>query len=476
MDNKTSYKKKNIFKIDKFKNYFFMHYKLFILGFVVIFVIVSFLQIKSQMGDGLTLKEIFNKTDISEFISTVTIIIGAVMAWVELHNSSRLSEADYIKDLNNHFIENKEMVDVEHALEMYFNEMDCGFENVKLDLDLRQNNIDRQKLVNYLVYLEGLASIINHNVIQIDQINSLFGYRFFVAINNPVVQMTELYPYADYYQGIIKIYNSWLDYCKINDVNENNADKELMRIPLYDYKLMPNRFINDYKDFKVKPRIRKANSKDNSKVIATLLYETDNFIYPKLFDSESASLTKEDVINNLELLIKEKNGLFSYKNILVAVDRVRKKINGVEIKNENGEYEYEDKINGILVYSDGMKESLWNEAQVIEKVGKSDNLLKASKEYFNQYTKETDKMVKIVAISVDESHRGKNYATLLLCQLSNLYCDYEMELDVLESNEKAIKIYERMLFKKSFTKDGFAIGESKPKCRVMKRSALCIIK
>ena len=35
------------------------------------------------------------------------------------------------------------------------------------------------------------------------------AYRYFIAVNNPVVQELELIPYKDYYQGIIKVFKDW---------------------------------------------------------------------------------------------------------------------------------------------------------------------------------------------------------------------------------------------------------------------------
>ena len=41
-------------------------------------------------------------------------------------------------------------------------------------------------------------------------------HRFFIAMNNPIVQKLELIPYADYYRGCFKLYKYWRKYRIVN--------------------------------------------------------------------------------------------------------------------------------------------------------------------------------------------------------------------------------------------------------------------
>ena len=67
----------------------------------------------------------------------------------------------------------------------------------------------RQNLVNYLVHLEGIATLVNNGVLRLDAINDLMAYRYFIAVNNPVVQQLELDPYEEYYHGLVGINTEW---------------------------------------------------------------------------------------------------------------------------------------------------------------------------------------------------------------------------------------------------------------------------
>ena len=137
---------------------------------------------------------------LSTIITTITTLIAAVAFWMQLKRSENLDEANFIMSLNDQFISNDEMTRVEHALELYYNQDFDGHEG-DLELVLERNHSDCQRLINYLVYMEGLAALIKRNVMHLGVIDDLFAYRFFIAVNNPIVQKVELLPFANYYQG-----------------------------------------------------------------------------------------------------------------------------------------------------------------------------------------------------------------------------------------------------------------------------------
>ena len=37
------------------------------------------------------------------------------------------------------------------------------------------------------------------------------SYRYFIAVNNPIVQKLELLEYTDYYMGCFAIYDEWVE-------------------------------------------------------------------------------------------------------------------------------------------------------------------------------------------------------------------------------------------------------------------------
>lgn len=151
---------------------------------------------------------------LSTRITTTTALIAAVTFWMQLRRSENLNEANFIMNLNNQFIGNKELTAVEHKLEQFFNESYDKTPDEILSLSLGLNISDRshddcQRLINYLVHMESLAAVVQRGVMHLGVIDDLFAYRFFIAVNNPVVQKYELLPYANYYQGCFRLANIW---------------------------------------------------------------------------------------------------------------------------------------------------------------------------------------------------------------------------------------------------------------------------
>lgn len=178
---------------------------------------------------------------LSTRITTTTALIAAVTFWLQLKRTENLNEANFIMNLNNQFISNKELTAVEHELELFYNEVYDGkdISNLKLGLNLDRNHADCQKLINYLVYMESLATIIQRDVMHLGVIDDLFAYRFFIAVNNPIVQKTELLPYANYYQGCFRLAEVWTKEWEkvgrtipLSQFSLTKCDKSLLNMPV----------------------------------------------------------------------------------------------------------------------------------------------------------------------------------------------------------------------------------------------------
>ena len=393
--------------------------------------------------------------NIYEFISTIAVIVGAVIAIIEIHANKKLEEASFIKDLNKQFIDNKEMVEVEHALETYNNLYQLGEKNNSLELDIRVDGKDKQKLVNYLVYLEGVASIIEQGVLHIDKINNLFGYRFFIAVNNPIIQNIELYPFAAYYQGIFNVYNKWIKKCR------DKSSDLFMQIPIKDH------LLNADMQLKYNERIRKVDkSKDDLNKIASLIYQTDAEIYQALLGKN-----EKEAETKLAKLISLEDGFFSYNNILILVKT--DKINNEKI----------EKIKAALLYNDGQTKYLWNEKKILKTLNTvSESFYDVSKKYFRKYSKKFSNKVEVIALIVDKDCRYKQdnkhyYGFFLLNQLSTLFCDIPLYLEVLQNNIPASSLYEKyFLFQEIDKYPGYSYKNKPITAIKMIRYPLCRIK
>ncbi|MBR3929076.1 MAG: hypothetical protein IKJ65_08760 [Clostridia bacterium] len=168
---------------------------------IIALLVVYFLLIKVQ-GE---------TPDIAEHVRTISTLIAAVTFWMQLKRTENLNEANFILNLNKQFIDNKAFTDIEHKLEMFAYKVgestDRSPENLKLDIEIEGK--DHQALINYLVYLESFAALVQREVMHLGIVDDLFMYRFFIAVNNPIVQETELRKYAPYYQGCFNLAKKW---------------------------------------------------------------------------------------------------------------------------------------------------------------------------------------------------------------------------------------------------------------------------
>lgn len=155
---------------------------------------------------------------------TVATITGGIAIFVQLKRERDLMEAQFLMDYNNTFITNEAFTSVQKLLEDY-----------KKGLVGRQEilNFDRQTLINYLVYLEALAALINKNVLSFSIIDNLFSYRFFIALNNPVVQELELIEDAEFYRGCYILHNNWTKYKKKRRLEIVMEDSSLGKVKEY---------------------------------------------------------------------------------------------------------------------------------------------------------------------------------------------------------------------------------------------------
>lgn len=152
---------------------------------------------------------------LTETVATIIAIITAVAFWLEYHENKLLNEAQFIMELNEQFLSDSNLSDIEWELEKYYTrfrkgeltEEYCQSFEQQFDLENRQ----RQQLVNYLVHLEGIAALVNNEVLHLDAIDDLMSYRYFVAVNNPIVRQLELEEYPDYYKGCLGIYDDWVE-------------------------------------------------------------------------------------------------------------------------------------------------------------------------------------------------------------------------------------------------------------------------
>lgn len=393
----------------------------------------------------------FDIEPLSKRISTVTTIIAAIAFWLQFKRTESLNESSYIMNLNNQFVNNKDMTKIEHVLELYYNDYEfnynkrnlknegVGISSLELQLDLSRESEDCQKLINYLVYLEALAAIIERNVLHLNVVDNLFAYRFFLAVNNPVVQETELLPYRDYYKGIFFLSKEWTKLYK----------KENTPIPMAEFNLTDIDVESREKEgCLLSADFSRASISDNFDEIAECIYETDPYIYPAAFGKES-----DVAIRAISRLVGKEDGLFDLDNIIVA--------------RYNGHI-----IGSCLVYD---KPSSWNTSEYYSEVNdllpKSQLFEYASKNYFEKTTDDIKPgEAYIMAFCIIKKFRGRGISNKFMRYVISQYPKKNIHLEVLSDNASAIRMYEKMGFVEVEEREGFNREDlPKPSCKVMVR-------
>ncbi len=179
-------------------------YKIFLLGSIVLSSdLIKWLNIYGKSTEQYSLA--INIGEVMTAIAAASIIIVQLkqdQKGEEKHRKT--AEAQFMLEYNKSFIENKDMCMVEHYLEQ-----EVGGDPVTEMSSLREQ---RQIFINYLVYLEGMASCVHQDQLAFESIDDVFAYRFFIAVNNPEVQSLELVRCAQYYRGCFRLYEEWVEY------------------------------------------------------------------------------------------------------------------------------------------------------------------------------------------------------------------------------------------------------------------------
>lgn len=204
------------------------------------YILISLFVLAAAVAIGgildLVLSLIYSRNEpVEHIIGMLEGIIGAIAAGLVLYqlktaeetekHQNEIEEASFILQFNQAFITDPNMAYVESLLEQ-----EAYYEPMEGELTKEEN---RQKVVNYLVYLESLAPLVLNNVLKLEHIDDLFAYRFFIATENVEIQDNELCKYADYYRGCFKLYKEWKQYHDVRKLktpsNDDNANKKKMR-------------------------------------------------------------------------------------------------------------------------------------------------------------------------------------------------------------------------------------------------------
>lgn len=162
-------------------------------------------------------------------VGAVATLIGSLLIIYQLGAERNVNCAQMLSDLNFRFIENERFM-------LMYREFEKAYKDPKYDLEIDNSNpnkIHDEDLMAYFTFYESLNEFINHNVMTIEQMNDLFGDRFFKFIHNRDVQERELFVEPSSYVNIFELYGRWMNYrekCEKKCISRISVRKDL-RIP-----------------------------------------------------------------------------------------------------------------------------------------------------------------------------------------------------------------------------------------------------
>lgn len=149
-------------------------------------------------------------------------LLGTLFIAVELRNSQNVTCSQMLIDLNNYFHDSDRLMKVYAVLES------CEMDSLIDAHDFK--DIQSVEIAHYCTFFENLYLLYRHHVAEIEDLDDLFGYRFFIFTNNPYIQEHYMLPTASSYVQIFKLYDVWIKY------REKSGKKDWKKhIPLYQF-------------------------------------------------------------------------------------------------------------------------------------------------------------------------------------------------------------------------------------------------
>ena len=136
--------------------------------------------------------------------SLIGTIIGAVFVVVELKNSNDVTCCQMLIDLNNYFHDNERLMKVYTVLD----KVHLWGENDKE----AWKDVEDQDVEFFCTFFENLYLLVEHRIAKIKDLDNIFGYRFFLFMNNPHIQEKYLLTTSSSFVNLFKLYELWIDY------------------------------------------------------------------------------------------------------------------------------------------------------------------------------------------------------------------------------------------------------------------------
>lgn len=146
------------------------------------------------------------KQYINEVVGSIGLVASVMIVIYQLSCENDVTLGSFILELNNTFVDNERIQLIYNKLKAYQN----------LPASEREGWIteeDRPYLDEYFVFFETISVLHKKRVVEMQVLDEMFGYRFFIAMNNPYVQEIELARTGfEHYEALIQLYKEWREF------------------------------------------------------------------------------------------------------------------------------------------------------------------------------------------------------------------------------------------------------------------------
>lgn len=133
--------------------------------------------------------------------SLAVTLIGTIFIAVELKNGQDVTCSEMLINLNNYFHDSDRLMKVYQVLEDSEIEGDYS--------DERWKDVSSVEVAQYCTFFENLYMLYRHHIANIEDLDDLFGYRFFLFMNNPYIQEHYLLPTSSSYVQLFELCQIW---------------------------------------------------------------------------------------------------------------------------------------------------------------------------------------------------------------------------------------------------------------------------
>ncbi|MCR5476907.1 MAG: hypothetical protein K6E92_04705 [Lachnospiraceae bacterium] len=185
---------------------------------LVLFILLAVFGLMLSLGNLPWFQNDVHVSYLETLFTGFSLVGAAVSLFLQMRESHKLQEAEFILNLNQSFVETGDYAVVYTALEKeYFTSPEYRELHPDDDAnpyagDTEELKLSRFQISNYLTFFECIYLLLEKGAIQMEMLNDLFSYRFFLAAHSELFQREKLVLQPGNFKNIYWLERRWMDY------------------------------------------------------------------------------------------------------------------------------------------------------------------------------------------------------------------------------------------------------------------------